>query len=135
MSLLAGLSPLDAALAILLVFVGVYFLMQLRENWLIATEMREYAGSKPVIPFLVEYATLVTFNAVKTTLWALLGVQTAVFYGTQLLGFDPPIRLMPQPLPLVVLVVGAFLSTRANKGTIRYVRSIRLARQKAEVEP
>jgi hypothetical protein len=126
---LAGLSPLDAALSIALVVIGLYFLWQLRDNWLIALEMRAYAASRPLIQFLVEYSALVMHNAIKTTLWAVLGFQTIVFYGSQLLGIDPPIRLLPQPLPLLVIVVGAFLATRANRGTIRYVRSLRLRRE------
>lgn len=80
----------------------------------VARELR--SADRPPIPFLSLVKGIVYGVTIGGCIFAALGIQSAVFLLTQ-------VRLLPPPLPLVVIYVGCVTASVAVYRLRRWIRS------------
>lgn len=82
----------------------------------VARELHDADRIKPTIPFLTLVKGIVYGVTIGGGLFALLGIQSAVFLLTG-------IRLLPQPLPLVVIYIGCIVASLMVYRLRQWIRS------------
>lgn len=82
----------------------------------VARELHDADRIKPPIPFLSLVKGIVYGVAIGGGIFALLGIQSAVFLLTG-------IRLLPQPLPLIVIYIGCIVASLMVYRLRRWIRS------------
>lgn len=91
------------------------FLAAIPLNVWVAAEIHRAAWPQPRIDLLVAFSRIVTALAIVTTVLGLLSVNAVVFLTTGL-------RLIPSPIPTVLLVGALLLASTANVLVWRYLR-------------